>query len=287
MDYTYYDLEKEKASPHIDLIFPGWAPSDERVVIFSPHDDDAVLGVGLLIQAVLANQGEVYVVIFCQGNAGYTTASQKDTIVETRQKETLNAYDILGVDNTHLIHLDYSDFSVLGYMGWNLPAGMSGTFPLIMQTLRGIKTTRLVIPNAYREHIDHEAVGKIGSYDGPQVGDPILPNWHSPVEIRSFLEYTVWGDFSPEDAVVKGRAPTIRANRALKSSQSSEDTVMKAIQCFKSQQETISHLVEARRTRQINKGVIELYLDLCPRPTIDYLPYCQMINEIEKKRREG
>ena len=71
MEFSFYDLNAQQASKGIELLFPGWFPERERVVVFSPHDDDAVIGAGHLIQAAQAFGGEVFVVIFCQGNAGY------------------------------------------------------------------------------------------------------------------------------------------------------------------------------------------------------------------------
>jgi len=61
----------------------------ERVAIFSPHDDDAVLGTGYLIQAVAESGGEPFVFIFCNGNGGlYSIPEDKGTIVEKRAAET-------------------------------------------------------------------------------------------------------------------------------------------------------------------------------------------------------
>lgn len=284
MEFSFYDLNAQQASKGIELLFPGWFPERERVVVFSPHDDDAVIGAGHLIQAAQAFGGEVFVVIFCQGNAGYTSPEERATIVETRAAETLASYALLGVDAQHLIRLDYSDFSVLGHLGWQLPSGQEGTFPTTIKLLRRLGATRLLLPNSYREHIDHEAVGRIGSYDGPQAGDPIVADWGASSKIQSFLEYAVWGDFSPEDALVRGRGREIRANRALKGSPDAEERVLEAIRAFASQEKTIAHLIAAREQRKVGDGVLELYIDLDPRPMLDYKPYCRLVEEIDASR---
>ncbi len=62
----------------------------------SPHDDDAVLGTGYLIQAVAESGGEPFVFIFCNGNGGYSIPEDKGTIVEKRAAETKAAYLELG-----------------------------------------------------------------------------------------------------------------------------------------------------------------------------------------------
>ncbi len=281
MQCTFYDLNERSTSCSIDLLFPQWREGDERVVIFSPHDDDGVLGAGHLIQAVRANKGEVFVVVFCEGNAGYTTIGEHSTIVDVRRDETLAAYEILGVDERHILRMEYSDFSVLGHLGWKLPAGDLGTFPRMITLLRNLQATRLVLPNAYREHIDHEAVGRIGAYDGPQSGDPILADWGTKTRIRSFLEYAVWGDFSPEDALVQRRDKGIRANRALKGPIEAEESVLAAINAFKSQATTIAPLISSRRHRRLGDGVLELYINFDPRPMLDFSPYLKLVETLD------
>ena len=286
MKCTFYDLNEHRTSPTIDLLFRQWTPGDERVVIFSPHDDDGVLGAGHLIQVVRASGGEAFVVVFCQGNAGYTTIGERSTIVDVRKDETLKAYEILGLDAKHILRMEYSDFSVLGHVGWILPTGELGTFPRMITLLRSIGATRLVVPNQYREHIDHEAVGRIGAYDGPQAGDPILADWGTSVGIRSFLEYAVWGDFSPEDALIQGRDKNIRANRALKVPFDAEEKVLAAIGTFNSQQKTIASLTSARQHRRVADGVLELYIEFDPRPILNFFPYVKLVETLDNSNQK-
>jgi len=213
--FTYFDFQRMTRSHDIALLFPGWQPDDERVVVLSPHDDDALLGAGYLIQAAHANGGEVYLLILCDGSAGYSTPEEKDTIVAVRRGETVAAYGILGLDEAHILRCDYPDFSLEGYIGWRLPDGSPGTMRRILPELRRLRVTRLLIPNGYREHIDHEATERIGRYDGPQVGDPVWSDLGLAPPVRSVLQYAVWGDFSPEDALVHGRLPALRASRTI------------------------------------------------------------------------
>lgn len=282
MDFSYYDFRRRIKSQNINALFPGWEAGKERVVVFSPHDDDAILGAGYLLQSIAANGGEPFVFIFCNGNAGYSSPEDREVIVEKRKEEAKAAYAILGLSDENVIRFDYPDFSVSPYMGWLLPWGGEGTFAQTLRYLRRIEVTRLVIPNRYREHIDHEAVGRIGAFDGPQVGDEVVVDWGRPCPIRSFLEYAVWGDFSPEDALISGMKPLVRANRAIKAPGAAEAVVIRALEKFVSQQRIIARLLEARRARQCGEGFIELYIDFDPRPSLNYEPYKDLIAEIER-----
>lgn len=280
--FTYYDLDTGRKSASIEFVFPDWEGSKEKVVVFSPHDDDAILGAGYLMQAALANQAEVYVFIFCDGRAGYSHPEQKEKIVALRRAETEAAYQTIGVAAERIVRLDYPDFSALGHIGWQLINGREGSFAITLRKLRELGATRLVLPNGYREHIDHEAVFKIGAYDGPQVGDPILADWGLPQIIKSFLVYAVWGDFSPEAALLRGKSPDVRANMAIKANQVVTDRIDAALHQWNSQLQIIAGILKAREARKCQDGSIEGYLRFDPRPSLDYRPYVSKIDVIDK-----
>jgi len=279
-DFRYYDLRRRQGGTSIELLFPGWQAGDERVAIFSPHDDDAALGAGYLLLAALANGAQGFVCIFCDGWAGYSHPEEAGTIVATRAQETRSAYAELGLDEEHIIRLDYGDFSVLPYIGWHLDSGRLGTIARVVPLLRKLRITRLVIPNGYREHIDHEAVHRIGAYDGPQVGDAILAEYGRAEPVRSFLQYAVWADLSPEDALLWGQDVRIRANRAIVAAPAVEEAVMSAVRRWRSQGQVIEGLVAARAGRKRRDGWLELYLAFDPRPILDYAPYHALLDSL-------
>lgn len=76
MIVRYYDLKQQTGSDSIDLLFPGLDPTNEHVVVFSPHDDDAILGAGYLICALQEIGCPVTILIFCDGRAGYSTPAE-------------------------------------------------------------------------------------------------------------------------------------------------------------------------------------------------------------------
>jgi len=280
-DFIYYDLSKGCKSDNISLVFSDWYEGDERVAFLSPHDDDALLGAGYLILATLESHGEPYIIIYCDGRGGYSDTDVKDRIVSIRRRESVNAYRRLGVREENILHLDYPDFSLRSYIGWVLPNGVEGTTYKTLRLLRGIKPTRLIIPNEYREHMDHEALSYIGSYDGPQVGDPVMVDLGQPFTVKSYLKYCVWGDFSPEDAFLANRDPNLRGNVVVKVKSEVEDKVVQAIGEFKSQKDIIKGILEKRRGRRLNEYYIEVYQKFNPRPGIDYQPYKRKIADID------
>jgi LmbE family N-acetylglucosaminyl deacetylase len=281
--FTFYDLRARMRSVDISLLFPGWEEGAERVAVLSPHDDDAVLGAGYALLAAEAYGAEGYVFILCDGRAGYTSSEEKDGIVVRRREEAYSAYKALGIPRERILRFEYPDFSLLSYLGWQLPRGEAGTFDRHLRALRSLGITRLLLPNGYREHIDHEATYRLGAYDAPQAGDPILPDWGPGRKIWSTTVYAVWGDFSPEDALVTAQDTVIRANRAISATADVERLVVQSIRCFESQGKIIEGLVtrrEQRWNRQRDRA-IELYLSFDPRPALDYAPYHRVLEAIE------
>jgi LmbE family N-acetylglucosaminyl deacetylase len=284
-EYKYYDLDKKVASQSIEIIFPEWNFGSERVGIFSPHDDDALLGTGYLIRSILETGGEVFIAILCSGNAGYSRVEDKDTIVEVRKKEAYEAYKKLGVLEDHIERFEYDDFSAIQNLGWKLNNEKWGSFYKDLNFLRKNKITRVMVPNGYKEHIDHTAGFLMSSYDSSQANDKVAVDFGESTDIKNVIQYSVWADFSPEDALVKGRDKSIRANKAIEVPEDVEDLIMDCVRAFKSQGIIIDGLVKDRLERRTRNGRIELYLDKDPRPKLKMEPYTGLINEIDGKGR--
>ena len=278
--FAFYDLRRGLGSRDIALLFPDWRGAEERLLVLSPHDDDALLGAGYAMGAALAHGAQVHVAIFCDGSAGYSRLEDKETIVATRRRETISALRWMGLAEEGITYLGYPDFSLVSYIGWKLSAGREGTLRPLVSLMRRLGITRLLIPNGYREHLDHEAAYDIGRYDGVQAGDPVGADWGPLAPVRSVLQYAVWGDFAPEDALLAGGDPRLRANRAIVAPYALEEKVALALKEWRSQGQIIAGLLAARRERDCGLGMMELYIALDPRPKLDYGPYRPLLRAL-------
>ncbi len=280
MKFTYCDTNTKQVTDNIDLLFPGFG-SDEVLVVMSPHDDDAIIGAGYAMVAAQAAGAEVYVMIFCRGDAGYSTIGEKATIEEVRKQETDDCYGRLGIAADHIIRLNYPDFSAMGHWGWETASGDAGDMPTILRFLREKKVTRVMIPNHYHEHIDHLAAHLMASFDCPQAGDACLVDYGDPHPVRSTLEYSVWADLDPEDALVSGRPSNLRANRILVASAAVEKKIDYAIEAYVSQEKIIEGLVKSRAERKTAKGdFVEVYIAFDCRPRISFRPYIDWVDKL-------
>jgi LmbE family N-acetylglucosaminyl deacetylase len=276
----YFDIPKRLLGEDISTVFPGWEPSNESVVIFSPHDDDALLGVGYMICEMVRQKVPITIVVFCKGDTGYSDAALRSGIVDTRKAETLNAYRLLGLTKEDILFMDRPDFALRRHVAWNGLEQEGGLFGEMIRLLRARRATRLFIANGYREHSDHTAVNDIGMFDGVQAGDPILADFGAIAQLKSTHVYSVWADFSPEDALVAGRKSDLRANMGMVADAAVEGRIIDAVRCYASQGEIIDGLVRMRAEKRSDKGYIELYQWVDPRPRLLYAPYVAWLNAL-------
>ena len=279
-EYRYLDIRSERFGG-IETLFPGWTPGDERLCVYSPHDDDAILGAGYAIRAALDAGAEAYLVIVCSGDCGYSTPEEKDTIVARRHAEAVNVYRAFGIPEENILFLNYPDFSALSYVGRNVSPTREGNFRKTITLLRQRRITRILAPNHYHEHIDHLAACLMASYDSPQAGDAHSVDWADPYPVRSTAQYSVWAELDPEDALVAGRDPSLRADTVLIASEEVEQKVAEGLAQYVSQQAIIADLIEQRKARRLPDGrFIEVYRRFDPRPKLDFGPYKRLLAKL-------
>jgi LmbE family N-acetylglucosaminyl deacetylase len=276
----YFDIRKRLLSNDISTVFPNWDRASESVIVLSPHDDDALLGVGYMLCELVRQKVPLTVVIFCKGDTGYSGAALRDGIVETRKAETLNAYRLLGLTDTDIVFMDKPDFALRRHVAWNGLVQEGGLFGEMIRLLRARRATRLFVANGYREHSDHTAVYDVGMFDGVQAGDPILADFGTTTRLRSTHVYSVWADFSPEDALVSSRKSDLRANMGMVAGAAVEERISSAVRCYVSQGAIIDGLVRMRAEKRSDKGYIELYQWVDPRPRLPYAPYVTWLNAL-------
>ncbi len=268
----FVDFRTRARSDKLDTLFPGWEPG-ETVAFLSPHDDDIALGAGYLLQAVLRSGGRPLVVIFCKGDAGYSRARDKRSIVATRRREAAAAYAALGVGADDILPLGLPDLSLMTYVNrWVF--GRAGVVDRLVRLCRARRVTRAVLSSPHFENWDHTAAFEIGAYVVPQAGDPILADLGEPCPVRSSLVYSVWGDFGPPDGDPGGP----RADAGILAAEDDEAAVRGALALFASQREVMERTVARRRDeRRGPGGYLELYRRVALREPVDYAAYFDLL----------
>jgi LmbE family N-acetylglucosaminyl deacetylase len=268
----FVDFRLLHKSKRIDLLFPGWTEG-ETVAFLSPHDDDVLLGAGYLLKATLENAGLPLILIFCSGDAGYSFPEEKDTIVQRRRQEAIQAYGLLDVKEENIISFDIPDFSLMPHVNRML-SQEKGLFEEQVRLFREKRVSRVIFSSGHFEHWDHTAVFDMGIYTSPQAGDPVLADTGEPCATKSHYIYSVWGDFEPP----KSEKDLTRADKGILVEDDLEDKIRSAIRCFTSQRKIFKDIVDHREKRKSDLGYLELYKTADIRPQTDFAPYFTLLN---------
>lgn len=268
----FVDFRFLHKSKRINLLFPEWAEG-ETVAFLSPHDDDVLLGAGYLLKATLENTGLPLILIFCSGDAGYSFPEEKDTIVQRRRQEAIQAYGLLGVKEDNIIYFDVPDFSLMPHVN-RMFFQEKGLFEEQVRLFREKRVSRVIFSSGHFEHWDHTAVFNMGIYTSPQAGDPVLADSGEPYAAKSHYIYSVWGDFEPP----KSDKDVIRADKGILVDEDLEEKIRSAIRCFTSQRKIFKDIVDHREKRKSDLGYLELYKTADVRPQTDFVPYFTLLN---------
>jgi LmbE family N-acetylglucosaminyl deacetylase len=183
----------------------------ERWIFVSPHDDDAVIGAGLLIQEAIASGVSASLRIVTDGSMGYTDLEERDRIVEIRRAETYESYGVIGLDD--IAWFGYRDNDLYRHCGRrrigppsdetiDAREGHTGLQNSLTAEIRALRPTRVLVCAASDYHPDHKltfqetmisvfhATGTIW----PELGDP----WSAPTRSGYALvyEYAVYAPYA-------------------------------------------------------------------------------------------
>lgn len=272
----FIDFRSLQRSGRIDLIFPGWKKG-ETVAFLSPHDDDVLLGAGYLLLATIENKGNPLLIIFCSGDAGYSSVKEKEGITQKRKDEAFQAYGILGLKNKNIFRFDISDYCLMPHVTRKFPASR-GIFDEQLKLFRKEKVSRVVFSSGYFEHWDHTAVFLMGIYTSSQAGDPVLADIGSPFRAKSYYIYSVWADFEP----LQSESKKIRAEKGILVDKEVEKRIRDSIKCFSSQQKIFKSIVTHREKRRLGNFYLELYKEAEVRAQTDFRPYFNLLKKCKK-----
>jgi LmbE family N-acetylglucosaminyl deacetylase len=157
---------ERRVGPTLASVSRHWKQQEQRFLFLSPHDDDVVIGGGLMIQSALAEKVPVHVAIVTDGAMGYCTEWQKDSISDIRRKETLAAYEALGVKKESIHWLGFPDCRLSLFQGRRPAApgepaqegGFTGLQQALTQLIRLVRPNQVFLPTNADLHPDHRIV---------------------------------------------------------------------------------------------------------------------------------
>jgi len=222
-----------------------WQGEKERFLFISPHDDDVILGGGLLIQLAQRENVPIHVLIVSDGAMGYCTEEQKENISDIRRDETYESFLSLGVPRENIVWMGFPD-SRLSYFSGRRPAkpddttaieGYVGLQNSFTKYIRQIAPTQCFLPTSSDLHPDHKIVHEELLISLFHAAGNIWPELGVPIEKVPYVhEMGVYCDF-----------PT-PPNLRMQTPRSLLEKKLDAIAAFKSQQQIASLIDIVRRS---------------------------------------
>lgn len=169
--YRFWVPDETYLAHHISLSEPG-----RRVLVIAPHPDDESLAAAGVIMRCLERKGEVRVVVVTSGDhflkaarilTGKRRVGPADLayLARVRERETLSAMRVLGLEKGDVLFLKYPDTRILTYWRGYKRGAISGgpgavlEGELIKQVL-AFRPTDIYYPSAFDEHPDHRGVSR-------------------------------------------------------------------------------------------------------------------------------
>ncbi|HUX19954.1 MAG TPA: PIG-L family deacetylase, partial [Spirochaetia bacterium] len=116
-----FELKRREAGGRISTsgslssLFDGWRGDEERWLFIAPHDDDVVMGAGLLLQCAVAQGVAISVLVTTDGSMGYCETEDRDRIQEIRREETRKSFSLIGVEDVSW--LNFPDCCLTPFLG--------------------------------------------------------------------------------------------------------------------------------------------------------------------------
>ena len=195
-------------------LFDDWRGPAESWLFISPHDDDIVVGGGLVFQVGIAEGAQVHAAVVTDGRMGYCRIEQRDSIAAIRAEEARQSFAILGLSPQRLHFLGFPDGNLATCRGAFFangeaaeaeePRGMQISF---VRLLRQVRPTRLFVPTSADLHPDHRIVHEelmISLFHAqggiwPELGEPIA-------DVPRIYEMAVYCDF-PQPPQIRVETP--------------------------------------------------------------------------------
>lgn len=212
-----------RVGPTLASVSRHWIQENECFLFISPHDDDVVIGGGLMIQSALKEKVPVHVAVVTDGSMGYCSSKEKGSISEIRRKETFAALKTLGVRKKNIHWLGFPDCRLSDFMGRRQArpgdpgksCGFTGLQNAFTELLRLVRPNQIFMPTSTDLHPDHRNVHSEMLISCFHAAGAIWPELGRPLNVVPYIhELAVYCNF-PTAPKLRIQAPRAAFERKL------------------------------------------------------------------------
>lgn len=249
--YRKSDGSKRSCASLADF-FGDWKEGKEKILYIAPHDDDIVLGAGLLLQLCEQENVPQSMWITSDGSMGYCKEEQKENIAEIRRQETIDSFKDLGISDVNWFN--FPDTNLMNHSGRRVAkdgdpfvkCGHTGLQNAYTWLIRKERPTRVFLATGSDYHPDHKAVYQEALISIFHAGGNIWPELGEVLkETPKVYEMALYCDFPTE--------PNMKISADQEAFEKKLDGILK----YQSQ-EQIAKMVEGIRAG----GSVEYFLDI-------------------------
>ncbi len=217
--YEYVRLvgEERRVADTLAGVSRHWQGDDETFLFVSPHDDDVVIGGGLMMQGAIREGVDIHVLIVTDGSMGYCKKGDEEVISDIRRNETYACYESLGVPRENIVWLGFPDCNLDAFQGRrkadpNLSPvtvieGHTGIQNAFTYYLRKVQPTQVFVPTSTDLHPDHRLVHSELMISLFHASGTIWPELGEPIEkVPHVHEMAIYCDF-PTPPKLRIRVP--------------------------------------------------------------------------------
>jgi LmbE family N-acetylglucosaminyl deacetylase/fructoselysine-6-P-deglycase FrlB-like protein len=164
-------------------------------LVVAPHDDDAVLGMGLTIAAAAAEGIAVHVAVVTDGSMGYVELHEQATLAETRARELEAALRVLGLDASRVHALGFRDGSLGAAQGCRPPGEPPALGQRLVALMRALRPSTVFVCTPRDIHPDHRVTASETEMACLWAASRIWLELGAPISAPAVFHYAVYCAF--------------------------------------------------------------------------------------------
>jgi LmbE family N-acetylglucosaminyl deacetylase len=188
-----------------------------------PHDDDLVLGMGLLAAAATQSGLEVHVAVATDGSLGYVRPEQRASLIDTRANELRAACAVLGIAAQRVHALGFADGSLVAQQGCRASDQPDTFAQRLVTLLRHVRPQSVFVCTPDDVHPDHRVTAQESEIACVWAASKIWLERGEPCPEPGRFHYAVYAPFSGPPEIELEVSPALFEKK------------LEALRCFASQ----------------------------------------------------
>jgi LmbE family N-acetylglucosaminyl deacetylase len=223
MNHPFWVRVRDEAARSVDTVDLSEALGQGPWLAVVPHDDDLVLGMGLLAAAATHVGVAVHVAVATDGSLGYVRPEERASLIDTRANELRAACAVLGITLERLHALGFADGSLVAEQGCRASDQPDTFAQRLVTLLRHVRPQSVFVCTPDDVHPDHRVTAQESEIACVWASSKIWLERGEPCPEPERFHYAVYAPFGAPPEIQLEAGPALFARK------------LEALRCFVSQ----------------------------------------------------